>query len=334
MPEYVVTHPYFDSNVGSNLSSLVGALWLAERLGRELVVDWRGLSQLRDPAANYFTEFFECPPEIGRVRIHYAPVEGSDYAEGSADAAWLSPAVAAAAGLHPQEKLPPFVVLQPYHGLDRLHPGPEAERFRLLRAAFRHVRPGARVAAAVDAFAAAELDDAALVVGVNVRTGNGHYFGQGMRYRDRVDVRLFDDGDAFLRLLARACDARARAALPSALQGAYRMFYATDSQAMSELLGRLPNAVTRRRVFPPAGEGDLYAFGEGAYDDRDSIVDTLADMFLLARCDALVWNFSLFNQYARVATGYFGGNHVRFESLTARARARRLVGGAVRRVRA
>jgi hypothetical protein len=49
MPAYVVNRPYPDSNVGSNLSSLAGALYVARALGRELVVDWRGLRQLRDP---------------------------------------------------------------------------------------------------------------------------------------------------------------------------------------------------------------------------------------------------------------------------------------------
>ncbi len=91
---------------------------------------------------------------------------------------------------------------------------------------------------------------------------------------------------------------------------------------MSELLAGLPNAATRRTVFPPPGVGDLFAFEAQESADRRSVVDTLADMFLLARCDALVYNNSLFNQYARVLSGYFGGNLVHIESLFLRNRIR------------
>jgi len=99
---------------------------------------------------------------------------------------------------------------------------------------------------------------------------------------------------------------------------------------MSELLAGLPDAVTRRTVFPPAGSGDTYAFEGPAYSDRDAIHDTLAGMFLFARCDALVYNSSLFNQYARVLTGCFGGNQVHIETLFLRKRAR-YVAAAIRR---
>jgi hypothetical protein len=60
-------------------------------------------------------------------------------------------------------------------------------------------------------------------------------------------------------------------------------------------------------------------------------VDTLADMFLLARCDALVYNSSLFNQYARILTGNFSGNQTHLESLFLRSRLRLLAGAARRR---
>lgn len=312
MTRYVVSRPFADSNIGSNLSSLAGALWLARRLGRSLVIDWRGLSQLKDPRLNYFTEFFETPPALGGVPLLYAPTELC-YETGE-DARMLEPGEARATGLGAPapEK---FLILQTYHGLDRVHPGTEVERFALLRSLYRRLRPSASIAAAVEAWAGSELD-APFVVGVNVRTGNGMYFQPGMRYASRVDISLFDDAPRFLRLLERACRDRMRL-LPSTLRSEFRIFYATDSAAMSELLARLPNAVTRRSSFPPPNTGDLLA----PDDDRSAIEDTIADMFLLARCDALVYNTSLFNQYARVVTGQFGGNLVHFESLVRRKRA-------------
>jgi hypothetical protein len=176
------------------------------------------------------------------------------------------------------------------------------------------------VRTAVDSWARAHLGGA-FVVGVNVRTGNGQYFAKGQPYHGRVDIGIFSDRDAFLARLERACR-RCAARLPRPLRDDFVVFYATDSAEMAESLARLPNAVTRRRRWPPAGSGDLYAFDEADYDDRNAVVDTLADMFLLARCDALVYNSSMFNQYARVLNGWFSGNHVHIESTYLRHRVR------------
>jgi hypothetical protein len=328
---YVVSRPYPDSNVGSNLSSLAGASWLAGVLGRPLIVDWRGMSQVRDESLNYFTEFFEHPAELQGVSVLYAPVEGLEYEPESDGAVWLGPwdvhEIAAGATPVPEET---FLVLQPYHGLDRLHGGPEAEQFRRLRSFYREIRPCRDVSAAADPWWTEHLDGR-FVVGVNIRTGNGRYFGKGMPYAARVDVSIFENADRFRRVIARAVQARV-AALPKALRDDYAVFYATDSQWMSELLATLPNGVSRRTAFPPPDTGDTYRFDGEEYSDRDSIVDTLADMFLLARCDAFVFNNSLFNQYARVVTGHFGGNEVHVERLFLRPRARASVARVRRRL--
>jgi Nodulation protein Z (NodZ) len=327
---FVVNRPFDDSNVGSNLSSLAGAAWVASRLGRELIVDWRGMRQLRDASVNYASEFFALPELLLGVRVKTAPFEDADYSESSPEARWASPAEARELAQAREAAIPRFLVLETYHGLDRVHPGPESERFRLLRTVFRELGPAPRIERAVDSWARENLE-AAFVVGVNVRTGNGAYFTKGMRYADRVDISLFDDRRRFLRLLERACRARLKL-LPRSLRTDFRIFYATDSIDMSELLAELPNAVTRRKRFPPSGEGDLYAFCDSDYSDHDAIDDTIADMFLLSRSDALVYNTSLFNQYARVVTGYFGGNHVHFESLVRRRQVRRLAARVQRRL--
>jgi hypothetical protein len=327
---FVVTRPYTGSNVGSNLASLAGALWLSRRLGRELIVDWRGMSQLRDTSVNYFPEFFEHPDTLEGVRVHYAPIAGTEYAE----ARRVGAGEAASLAGDPVDPADDYLVLEMFHGPDRLFGGSEAERFALLRSFYRSIRPGAQVRRAVEEWANERLD-APFVVGVNVRTGNGHYFGKGDQYQGRVEVELFEDGERFLRLIRRACAARARL-LPRPLRPAAGIFFATDSGEMSRLLSGLPNAVTRRQVFPPPDTGDTYAFSENEYSDRAAVVDTLADMFLLARCDALVYNTSVFNQYARVVTGCFGGNMVHFETLLRRRRLsltrRRLIGAARQRL--
>jgi Nodulation protein Z (NodZ) len=327
---YVVSRPFEDSNVGSNLANLAGAAWLARRLSRHLIVDWRGQRQLRESSLNYFAEFFATPSTIEGVPTLYAPVGDARYDEPSDDALWLSPGEAAALASSGEQPRAEYVVLQPYHGLDRLHSVSEGERFRLLRSFYLGLRPSPSIAAAVDKFAA-ESFGGAFVVAVNVRTGNGQYFGRGMRYAGRVDIAVFEDRRRFLRVLERACLARVKQ-LPRWLRDSFVVFYATDSKQMSDLLAGLPNAVTRRTIFPPPGTGDLYAFEEpGA--DRRSIEDTIADMFLLARSDALVYNDSLFNQYARVVTGWYGGNCVHLESLFLRTRARHLAAAGWRRIR-
>jgi hypothetical protein len=323
---YVVTRPYRTSNVGSNLASLAGALWLAQRLERPLVVDWRGLTQLNDESLNYFTEFFDAPDEILGVPVLYAPdADVPSYGEH-----WTEPGEAQRLGASGRAAAPDVVALQTYHGPDRLMPGGEAERIRFLRSFYRQIRPARVIEQRIDAWSAEHLDGA-FVVGVNVRTGNGHYFQKGMEYAGRVDVSVFAEGERFLRVLDRACRARLRR-LPKPFRDSVRVFYATDSEQMSELLARLPNSVTRRRVFPPPGTGDTFRFAGDEYGDRDSIVDTLADMFLLARCDALVYNSSLFNQYARTVTACFGGNQAHIETLFLRGRLRQLARSVARRL--
>lgn len=322
MAEYVVSRPFWDSNIGSNLSSLAGAAWLAKHLARTLVVDWRGLSQLRDASVNYFPEFFERSEDFLGVEVIYAPdPEVGDYRPHE-NADWLSPDDAYAI-LNGDMRAPTasHLVLQAYHGLDRIHRGPDAERLRLLRSFYRQIRPEHRIAALIDRWWE-ETYDGAFVVGVNVRTGNGQYFNKGQRYVGRVDVGVFKNEMRLLRVLERAVHARVRA-VPRAYRSGFRVFYATDSKQMSELLAQLPNATTRRAVFPPPGTGDTYVFADADQSDRRAVTDTVVDMFLLARCDALVYNSSLFNQYARVLTGQFSGNQVHIESLFLRRRVRR-----------
>ena len=65
--------------------------------------------------------------------------------------------------------------------------------------------------------------------------------------------------------------------------------------------------------------------------DEDSGLHDIRNLASSARCDALVYNNSLFNQYARIVTGQFSGNlahieqlflHKRLEAAAARLRAR------------
>lgn len=324
---YVVTRPYPQSNVGSNLASLAGAILLARKLDRSLVVDWRGMAQLQDKSVNYFTEFFETPSTLLGVPASYAQPGDDEYA----DAPWLSADEAAAAvqGRHELEGAE-FVVLQQYHGPDRLMRAPESERFAYLRRFYGEVHPAAELRKTIDDWADEHLGGR-FVVGVNIRTGNGAYFRRGQRYVGRVDLGVLQDEARLVRMLDRAVQRMVRR-LPRPVRAAWVTFYATDSEAMSQALSALPGSVTRRRTYPPPETGDLHAFDGLPTQDRASVVDTLADMFLLARCDALIYNNSTFNQYARVLNGNFGGNLVHVDSLFLGRRVRMLGAGARRRI--
>lgn len=314
----IVTRPYPDSGVGSNLVSLAGALWLAQRSGRSVIVDWRDAAVLKDKTLNYFSEFFETPAVIQGVKVYYAP--HSELPEGK-PLPELGPTEARRIGDGNDPR--PVVVLRAYHGLDRLDAGTPAGQQVRLKEFYGSIVPRPFVQGAIDSFAAEHFQDR-FVVGVNVAEGNG-MFAPGQTYAERVDTSVFSRDARFLRKLQSACD-RVRRGLPDDVRANSRIFIATDSLAMRHVLLRLPGAVSRRSQFPPPGAGRFFCdYPTPDYTDRDAVVDQLADMYLLARCRALVHNYSVFNLYARVATGAFGGRVCEFERLFARFWIRRIV---------
>ena len=161
---------------------------------------------------------------------------------------------------------------------------------------------------------------------------------RGRSYQGRVDIDIFSKDRQFLRQVERARWLAVRG-LPKELRAGARIFYATDAYKMFHLLAQLPNAVTRRTTFPPPGVGRVYCdYNDPGYSDRDAVVDAIVDMFLLARCHALVRNGSVFNAYAQTVTNCFGGNTRHIETLYAsywlravRQRLQRTIAGLWRR---
>lgn len=325
---YVVTRPYPESGLGSNLASMAGALFLAERLGRDLVVDWRRMIFLVDPEHNYYTEFFEAVPVTQGVRVHYAPEV--DYLEHQDETLELPPSRYRALLEGDDATLPRYLVLTPYHGLSRISSGDLAADFYRLRAFYRELRLAPETQRQLDGFFDAHHRDT-FVIGINLATGNmpppeGHI------YFNRFDTRIFKDEERFLRRIAFAVRLAVRG-LPRYLRERSTIFYATDSSWGSELLGRLPRSHTRRTVFPPRGAGRFFSdYASLGYDDVEAARDQVIDHFLLGRGNALVYTASMFSQYAQVSTDYFNGNARNLEALyarwwtaAARARARRVL---------
>jgi hypothetical protein len=317
MPDrrYVVTRPYPESGLGSNLASMAGALYLAKRLDRDLLVDWRGMVFLKDPTVNYFTQYFAELPEFDGVRIHYAP--SPDQLEASEEERLETVPDEQRTLLANADSLPTYVVLTPYHGLvDRMGTGDRAADHVRLRRFYRALTLRPEIQEKADAFYAEHLDGG-FVVALNIATANMKTSGTGRYYYGRFDMRILDDEERFLKQVSRAVSLALRG-LPLELRQNRRIFYATESASMSELLGRLDGACTRRTVYAPADTGRFFVdYDTLGYSDYDASADMVIDHYLLSRCDALIYNGSMFSNYARVLTNYFSGNCRNIESLYA-----------------
>lgn len=322
---FVVTRPHPGSGIGSNLASLAGVVWYAQQMGRTVIVDWRESAFLKDKSANYFTEFFEAPAEIQGVPILYAPT--AELADASSTPREIG--VTAARLVQQQGSDDPVLVIRDYHGLERLNPkGAASSNFWRLKDFYRYIVPRDFVRQAIEQFAGKEFRDA-FIVGVNLSSGNGE-FDKGQTYQGRVDIDIFSKDASFLRKVERARRLAVKG-LPRGLRQEARIFFATDAYRMHHLLSRLPNAVTRRTVFPPPGVGRVFCdYNDPGYTDRHAVVDAIVDMFLLARCQALIRNGSVFNEYATTVTNCFNGNVRHIETLYARYWARAAWGRAKR----
>jgi hypothetical protein len=309
---WIVSSPPATDGVGTRLLHLGEAVWLGRTYGCPVIVDWRGTTFLKDASLNYFTEFFVPVSEIGGVPIHYAPSAALDDYERVSAGERLELGQDALAELVAQPSTTPRYLFM--KDAQRLHRSPDCGSYRALLADFYpHIVPRADVADQLDSWYEANLQGH-FVVGVNVSTGNG-LFAPGARHEGHVNTGIFEDEVGFLAAISTACE-RATRNLEPGVKRDFKIFYATDSAEMAALLGRLPNAVTRRTVFPPAGAGRYFCdYDALGYSDRAAAADQIIDMWLLARCNALIRNRSRFNLYARVMTRKFNGNVQRFAKL-------------------
>jgi hypothetical protein len=297
---------------------MAGALWLAQRLGRELVVDWRGMDFLKDKTRNYFTEYFAPLHEFDGVPVHYAPAADiGDHVDAPPDdRREITPGEHLSLVDAGSAAFPRYLVLTTYHGLDRMPSGDATTDHFRLRGLYRALALRPELQEKADAFYDERLAGG-FIVGINLATGNmpsptGRY------YYGRFDTGIFNNRERFFSRVTRAVSLALRR-LPRELQENRRIFYATDSAWMSELLGRLPGSHTRRQVFPPPGAGRSFDnYDQLGYSDNEASEDMVIDHFLLGRCDALVYNGSMFSNYARVRTNYFSGNSRDIDSLFAK----------------
>jgi hypothetical protein len=297
------------SGLGANLLSMSAALHACERTGRTLVVDWTGMAHLRDPRTNYFTAFFEPirhwrgvdvlyvnDPDAGALSFVYDPgtvarPEGSRYPD-----------------LLAGRLADPLVLLETYHYRLFDHSGlSRAAIVHETRAFFERLVP--RPAVRERMASLAHLFDRRIVIALHVRSGNGE-FAAGGPYHKRVNTDIFEN-DAFLKRVHTACADCVRG-FPESVRSEWGIYVATDSAEMQERLLRMPGAFATRERFPPPGAGHQFADFDssvyGGYTDVDAGVETIVDMFLMARCHGMVCNESAFNWYAQYVTMFFCGN--------------------------
>jgi hypothetical protein len=305
--------------LGACLVTLFRAWQFARRTGRVLVIDWRASLYQVDPRVNAFDRFFANRERIGEVLIVTGErVAAADFAEPLYPPGWTVDrlhafpdryySAAALDRIEPQRlgsrrdqfelcvagEDPPQPTVVLHHGLrspdavdlDGHFPAVDAAA---ARAFFAGLEPVAAVRDAVERFAAARLARRP-VVGLHVRHGNGEAEERGAPTR-RLNRDPADLVAAYEAALARA---RAELAAPATV------FLATDSVAVQEAFAAaVPGLVVYPKSLPPAGRGALHA----APAERRGR-EALAEMLLLAGCDALLHNDSCFTFLA-----IFGGAH-------------------------
>lgn len=306
---YLVTRPDRNSGLGANLLSMAAALYVCERTGRTLVVDWTGMVHLRDTAANFFTAFFEPLRSWRTIDIRYV----NDPDEPARSMTYDS-AQARRPGLKEHRDLidgkidDPVIMLEAFHyRIFDSSPLSRAAVAQYTRQFFNRLTPRAPLAARLAALSA--RFEPQIVIGLHVRSGNGE-FAAGGPYWNRVNTAIFDR-DSFVDRMHAACrDCASR--LPEAVRDHWSVFVSTDSLAMQQRLLMMPRAFALRQQFPPEGAGHQFAAFDDeryrGYTDVESMNETIIDMFMLAECQGLVCNESAFNLFAQHKTMFFCGN--------------------------
>jgi hypothetical protein len=299
---FVITRPQPGAGAGGNLLSMVGALYLCEKTGRSLIVDWTENDHLLDKHANYFLALFEPLRRWRGIDIFYAndddPTRSAHYDAAGVVRPETSQMRDALAG----KISAPYLCLEAFHYhriFDRCPEMTPSSLFHYTRQFYRALVPQGIVRSLVAS--RRRPFEERVVIGLNVRTGNGHPLYQaGAVYGTRFNQTIFTRSDFAARALRACRDCAAR--LSDELRREFAVYVVSDDERMQRrLLDEIPNAFALRTHFPPPG-------GWHAFADLRAVHETIADMLLLAECQGLVCNYTEFNRYAQYVTTFFNGN--------------------------
>jgi Nodulation protein Z (NodZ) len=266
------------TGIGSDIASILGGWYYASRTGRTLVIDWRNSRYLPDRSANAFPRFFQPMDQIAGVRVA---------CEGCIREAQFPKPVFRLHKLQPVQyrdlfragadvDAPTLVNNKPMHIFPAL---------TLQRMVFSALRLHPEIQQEMEAFRETQFG-AVKVVGIHVRHGNGEHLGFGRK------VCIYEVNREVVSTYKRVHETMRKS---SGLRT--KIFLATDSQEVEEALkSALPNVVTRNKSFHTVGDGPLHRRVLGLTGAQDALIE----MYLLACCDALIYNDSWFSYYARV----------------------------------
>jgi hypothetical protein len=261
------------TGIGSDLASAAGGYALAVRTGRDLVIDWRESLYLREPD-NLFGRLFDVPEQIGPCRIVVPEhdvepdLSGRTVRFGKHDAHDLD------------EELRHSGPSLAHHSLitSTIH---DSRHWRLQQTFLAALTPKPHVVDRIESFWTDAMRGR-VVAGIHIRDGNGENL-------------LFNRSEFFRRGLGHVF-ASVRQFLDAADPRPDRILICSDSRLVRERCrSEFGNVAWFGSDIGEPGEGRIHTSARGIRGAEEAVIE----MWLLARCDFLLFNPSWFSYYAQ-----------------------------------
>lgn len=266
------------TGIGSDLISVVGAIQYAKKTGRDVIIDWRKSRYLKDPTQNLFPRVFEIPENIGGVGVRVADDDFDDSCLES-PLELFSSKTQSFEEYHAEmlRKARPVnhsvIVTRPMHHL----PEPCVQRQWLAE-----IKPTKKVLNAIECFYRTRMKDHQ-VIGVHIRHGNGEVLGEGR--------------DQFVSHAVDAIVADCIGCLDGVRSPGTRLLVCTDCLELREsFASKTDNVIYYDSRLGNIGGGPIHTSDYDLQGAEDAVVE----MWLLARCQNLLYTPSWFSHYGRI----------------------------------
>lgn len=266
-----------NTGLGSDLISIVGAIEYAKKTDREVVIDWRSSQYLKKRNVNLFPLLFQIPQEIDGVRVHSWDETFSDKKLPQPLAPckkWSFEDYHLEMTKGPEPKNASAIIERPMHHL------PDVTAQKRILSCFN---PQPAIMEMIGSFDRQEFQGHR-VIGVHLRHGNGERLGQK---RDDLTANPVE----------RLVDMTVERIL-NVWESNMKVFVCTDSQEFRDSFSKTWSDTCHfDSKIGTAGRGPIH-LSCGAIKNAE---DAVAEMWLLARCQGIVYNPSWFSHYARIA---------------------------------
>ena len=261
------------TGIGSDLASAASGYSLALRTGRDLVIDWR-YSLYLEESDNLFGRLFDVPESIGPCRIVVADrdlepeLHGRIFRFGKHDVDRLDEEVRCGGPSLAHHSIITTALRDPRH-LD------------LQKTFLEALTPTLPITERIEAFHAAAMRDR-IVAGIHIRHGNGENL-------------LLDRNELFRRGLGEIF-AKVHRFLRSVHPRPDRLLICSDSRLVREQFrDEFGDVIWFDADVGEPDEGQFHTPKRGIRGAEEAVIE----MWLLARCDFLLFNPSWFNYYAQ-----------------------------------